>query len=262
MRTFIIILFVQILTFELCFGQESIDTSRTHNPMFGFYLGYLTSRNIDDSKNNPNHSYDSKNMTLDCTLRPGFNLGFFISIINWKHFSLEPELNYSLSSQKIKYHSHSASPSGSNNNTYADYSMSTSFLQVSILPKFKFGKRIRYYIGIGPFFNSPKSYSVKGQIESEGHGVSTIFINDSIGTVFINPYYHEILKDNAIKVDLKSTQGFLISTGFYLPKKNNLFGLDLRLYYSKENQVEFIKSSYMFLTLNLTYQLKPKRNVM
>ena len=62
MRTFIIILFVQILTFELCFGQESIDTSRTHNPMFGFYLGYLTSRNIDDSKNNPNHSYDSKNM--------------------------------------------------------------------------------------------------------------------------------------------------------------------------------------------------------
>jgi hypothetical protein len=164
-------------------------------------------------------------------------------LIDLKHFAFLPELNYHLSHHDIKYSSESWAQAGARHSYMkADYSLYASSLQMSLMFKIKIGKRIKPYIGCGPYLNLPIFNRIDGQIETYGTNGK------------------ELLKDNEIKVDIIKTVGGFLAVGIGVPCKESNFGLEFRYYFCSHIIVEYFNAKQSFFAASFIYQLKSKKN--
>lgn len=259
MRKIIQILLILLSTFGIVFGQEKIDQSKKGNKaIIGFTTGPLFSALINNkSENNSPYDFNISNKKY----KLGFSAGCFISFINKKHFSLQTELMYILTCQDLNYHItyNTYNHWGNYNEDYADYTLSLSRLQFSMMPTFQIGKKYKTYMSVGPFIELTHFFKkINGSLDCYGASTTFVFINDTIGTVPVTKDFHYLLKDNDIKVDTDPQNGWFVSLGEIIPFKKNIFGVEFRFYYTSKDFIPFLRLKQNYFTFNLKYQLKTK----
>lgn len=224
--------------------QQQPDTNKhSQIAIVGFNAGLLFS----------GFNYDSQKFWGDFPYaisenkyRTGFSAGLSVSFINSKHFSIQPEIFYQLIHHDVKY-TDIDEQFLYYRSVNADYSLTSSNIQLSVLFKFRTGDKVKTYIGLGPYVNFPIYNGIKGTIETKGHDT-------------IAPQFDSILTDNEIKVKIKNSFGCYLVTGLNIPYKNNNFGLEFRFYFSPGILIEYPVTRQSFFTISLTYQFKSNKN--
>jgi len=232
-----------LIVFMHCsvFAQQQSDTSVFGIKLIEFRAGGLFSRLYQSKEGRPNgYATDS----LENRFRPGFTAGVSVILINAKHITFQPEIAYNLVHHDIKYLEEEwAHGDFHYTHTYANYSLDASFLQFSFMVKYRFGKVVKAYIGLGGYYNVPVYNSIKGKIKID-------YSNKP----------DELLKDNQIKVKIDPSVGAFAASGINIPYKRSNFGLEFRVYYSNQIMMEYFAFKQSFFTVNLIYQWKRKKN--
>jgi hypothetical protein len=230
--------FALILSYSV-YGQQNTDSTIFGLKAIEFRAGSLFSRLY--NLNNSSHGagmifYDS----LENKFTTGFTAGISIVIINAKHITFQTEVVYNLIHHDIKYYSQSLSLVQGSSSTYANYSLTASFIQPSWLVKFIFCKKVKPCFGVGMYYNIPLNYYIKGQIVS----------------------YNNTLIDKQIKVSVNKERGLLALAGVDIPYKRNNFGLEFRVYFKISRNL-YMDNPYVIqrmFSINLIYQWKRKSN--
>jgi hypothetical protein len=239
MKRFVLLLFV-VISFS-AHAQEQRDSTIFGLKLVEFRAGGLFSRYYQDNDGRQ----DGYGIDMENKFKTGFSGGVAFILINAKHFAFQSEIIYNLVHHDIKYYEERWSNGfvGSITRTYGNYSLDASFLQLSAMAKYKFGKVIKAYLGLGGYLSFPVYNRIKGSIE----------IHNSNSP-------DETLTNNQIKVTINRTMGFFAASGISIPYKRNYFGLEFRVYYSGQTLINYFNFKQSFFTVNLIYQYKRKKN--
>jgi len=251
----IILVLLVFFTVRISFGQQRDEANpRAFKADVGFTTGVLFSEFF---QNPATEEYSNVNMTYENKYKAGISAGCFVSLNYRKHFSVQPEIFYNWIPHDIKYQYTSAYPSQwiNSNITEANYSINTSLLQFSIIPKFIFGNKVQTFFGIGPLFNVIIGNKIHGQVKESGTNTSFYFVNDSVGYVPIATPYESIKNDGNISSPLRNNAGGLFAAiGLNIPYKEARFGVEFRGYWYPDNVFRTFQVRQRGFSINFVYQ--------
>lgn len=255
-NTAIVLLVLLIfLTVRISFGQQREEANpKAFKADVGFTTGVLFSQFF---QNPAPVEYSNVNMTYENKYKAGISAGCFVNLNYSKHFSLQPEIFYNLTPHDIKFEYTSAYPNQwiNTNITEANYSINTSLLQFSIMPKFIFGKKVQAFVGFGPLFNTIICNKINGQVKESGTNTGFYFVNDSVGYVPVVTPYESIKNDGNISSPLRNNAGGLFAAvGLNIPFKETTFGLEFRGYWYPDNVFRTFQVRQRGFSINFVYQ--------
>ncbi|MGE0635155.1 MAG: outer membrane beta-barrel protein [Bacteroidia bacterium] len=240
-----IILLLLTLVSEYSFSQQAVNQEKKSDRMFlGFSAGALLSSYFQGSENDRGGLGTPTNYTITYEKNPtaGFTAGCFADLYYKPRFSLRLDINYLYSRHHIKYVENIGGASSTSNS--ADYEITGSVIQFSLLPKFTLGEKKRIYILLGPYIDIRAFSTIKGKIEKHSYNYST------------NTTTISTLTNNEIKERLNNTVGPLVGLGVNVPLKENYFCVESKLGYGFGNVITSPNMRQLFITLNIIYQLK------
>ncbi|GAA4793849.1 hypothetical protein GCM10023231_22740 [Olivibacter ginsenosidimutans] len=205
MKKYITLFFISVIS-TYCYGQQLYLI-----PQLGLNVNTY---NFDETSSNLSDQRFSPGVTA--------GLGLNIGLNELRTFIIQPEINYSMRTNRTDHLLESALES--NATTTVIQKSTLHYLEIPVLARFDFGIGTRYYFNIGPSF----SYAFAGREKQESH------------EPLIESYNRKVDFDNRFN---RTDWGAIIGGGVEFPVNDSFFVVDARfswgfhtLYRSREVQ--------------------------
>ena len=197
------------------------------------------------------HEVSLNNNSLFDRFNYGFDAGcYYITHIFDSDFYVQMEANYSYMKYELNYYDWSKVPGQFSYIDSVNYMIYSSCIRFAFIPTYKISDKKNIFIRIGPFMNFTLKNDIKGTIISNSDIQTTVADTTSpYGYIIINTHKRTVYENNEIRTTNKPTYGLLFGFLYSFPIKENIFGIEWRTYYKRNN------GTFAF-ALYLTYQFK------
>lgn len=218
MKELILILLIITTSPGSVFGQKLTDKKDPEKKYsLGIRAGLYLSNYAQGSTYEPKtHGvWSSFSVNSENQFKTGYNFGFFLEKHGSHHFSIQPEINYISTKHDIRYSEwYRVTPNSIEN--IADYVLSSSFIQLSILPKLSLGNHSIIKLLAGPYVRIPVYSRYEGQIERETYNM----VLKTSSTAVLNA--------NDTEDIFKGGIGAIIGLRVDIPFNANTLGVEIR----------------------------------
>ena len=243
-----IILFL-LLSSRVVWGQPLTDNNKFERKIYlGFSAGPLFSKLVHGSENDYGGlgSPTTYKITYENRFKAGFNVGCFAENQFVKHFAIQSELNYLFTKHNINY---IKSIGGGGATDYiANYTLTSSLIQLSLLPKLIIGKQSKIYFLAGPSFSIKNFVNINGSFEQNVHYYPGHPASDGI-------YYNDAIKK---RIYLNYFTSAVVAVGANIPVKENNLYAEFRLSLGLPDIISYPNMKQIFASINILYKIKLK----
>jgi hypothetical protein len=255
-RNIVFIIFAFLLPISSYGQQDSTQYYNRDRICIGLNIGgiYPFCKKTIFNLSEPN--YDLTNIST--SKNGGISIGLNINSQSnrRKHFIAQLDLNCFFTTQHLKFYDYKFSHF-IDDHQIGNFSFSNSGANISIIPEFIIGNKVKTFIGLGFYYSNSFNFNYKGQLETIGLKQ----LNDTLSPV---GYYLKndtiFYINNEIGKKLKANRniGLVFNIGMEIPYKKKKVLIMARFYQSNTDYLKIIDMRQYMISISLTIPLNYK----